>query len=261
MLRPITVVDPRALPSGPLPTLLRPLGAALAQHEPLAHPLLEVVRALGFAGFTYATGTKPTVLREARSYVWTSSPVEWIREYDANDYLEVDPRVTETPQQAMPLPWDRYSFPETKRRRAFFDAAARYGVCSGLSVALRDPARSLSGFFLTSPRPRLDDECRARFAAIQGDVLLLAHYVHAVLTTCVVDQGVTPPTAGAQLSPRELECLQLGAKGLSSREIAATLGIGERTVHYYFGNLLSKLDCTNRQQAIAKAVVMELLQP
>jgi len=66
---------------------------------------------------------------------------------------------------------------------------------------------------------------------------------------------------GAALSPRERECLQLSAKGLSSSQIAKSLVIGERTVHFHFGNLLSKLGVANRHEAIAKAVAAGLISP
>ena len=66
---------------------------------------------------------------------------------------------------------------------------------------------------------------------------------------------------GAALSPRERECLQLAAKGLSSSQIAEALAIGERTVHFHVGNLLSKLGVANRHEAIAKAVSTGLISP
>ena len=161
---------------------------------------------------------------------------------------------------AIAMPWDRYSFPQTTKLRQFFDDAAGYGVCSGVAVGLRDPARALSGFYLSSSRPRLDDKTLAHYAELQGDILLLAHYIHAVLTQSVVDQQLPSPLAGTKLSARELECLQLAAKGLSSKQIGQALGIGERTVHFHLGHVLSKFGASNRQQAIAKAVAAGLIQ-
>jgi len=203
----------------------------------------------------------PTPTRESRSYVWTNAPLEWVQRYDQRAYFEVDPRVSEAIASAAPMLWDRFSFPDSRRRREFFDDAARYGVCSGVAVGLRDSKRAQSGFYLSSSQSRLDDAFRAHCAERQGEILLLAHYVHAMLTASIVDRELQPPTAGAPLSPRELECLQLAAKGLSSSQIATTLGIGERTVHFHFGNLLSKLDAANRHQAIAKAVGAGLVAP
>ncbi|RLL42655.1 DNA-binding response regulator [Oceanobacillus piezotolerans] len=50
------------------------------------------------------------------------------------------------------------------------------------------------------------------------------------------------------LSSRELEVLQLVAKGLSNREISETLFISEHTVKSHLKNILSKLHLENRVQ-------------
>jgi DNA-binding CsgD family transcriptional regulator len=261
MLQPIVLCDPVVLPGGPIAAFLEPIAMAAVRHESVGDALAKVVDRLGFQHFTYGTGSVATPTRESRSYVWTDSPIAWVERYDKMAYIEVDPRVTDAITSAAPMPWDRYSFPETKRRREFFDDAARYGLCSGVAVGLRDPRRALSGFYLSSTRPRLDDEFLAHCAEHQGEILMLAHFVHAVLTASIVDRELPPPATGAPLSPREIECLQFSAKGLSSSQIATALGIGERTVHFHFGNLLSKLNANNRHQAIAKAVAAGLVEP
>ena len=261
MLLPLEISDP-VLPSSDLVAdFLGPIADAVARREPVGAAVTRVVREMGFQCFTYGTSSMPTPNRDSRNYVWTNAPLAWMRRYDRMAYLEVDPRVTETIATAAPMLWDRHAFPETKRRREFFDDAARHGICSGVAVALRDPKRAQSGFYLSTPQPRLDDAFRSRCAERQGEILLLAHYLHAMLTASFVDRDAPPPTAGVSLSPRELECLQLAAKGLSSSLIAAALGIGERTVHFHFSNLLSKLDASNRHHAIAKAVAAGLVEP
>jgi LuxR family transcriptional regulator, quorum-sensing system regulator SolR len=254
VLHELTLEPPVSLPVGPTPHFLLPIAEAATGGGSVGAALAEVVHHLGFDTFTYGCGTAPTPTRESRSYVWTNLPLEWVRRYDQNSYVEVDPRVTDAIMHTTPLLWDRFAFPNTRRLRAFFDDAAKFGVCSGVAVGLRDPLRALAGFYLGSARPKIDDAERVRFFNIQGDILLLAHFIHALLTTNVMGRGLPAPSIGAALSPRERECLQLAAKGLSSSQIAATLGIGERTVHFHIGNLLSKLGVGNRHEAIARAV-------
>jgi DNA-binding NarL/FixJ family response regulator len=58
----------------------------------------------------------------------------------------------------------------------------------------------------------------------------------------------------AQLSPREIEVLQLVAKGRSNKEIGAELGVVEGTVKIHLTNILSKLGVSDRTQAIVVAV-------
>jgi len=64
---------------------------------------------------------------------------------------------------------------------------------------------------------------------------------------------VKPLTQELELSDRELEVLNLAAKGLSNQEIADHFFITVRTVKWHTGNVYSKLGVKNRTQAIAKA--------
>ena len=76
-------------------------------------------------------------------------------------------------------------------------------------------------------------------------------------------QRVVPPEIASQLaarvpltalSPREMEILTLVAKGKSNKEIATELAISEGTVRVHTSNLLSKLHCNGRAQAVSEAI-------
>lgn len=56
------------------------------------------------------------------------------------------------------------------------------------------------------------------------------------------------------LTEREKEVLQLLANGLSNRQIAEALVIGEKTVKSHVSNILSKLNVTSRTQAAVYAL-------
>lgn len=58
----------------------------------------------------------------------------------------------------------------------------------------------------------------------------------------------------AQLSPRELEVLQLVAEGLSNKEIGARLGIAENTIKIHVANIFTKLGVSDRTQALVVAL-------
>jgi DNA-binding NarL/FixJ family response regulator len=64
-----------------------------------------------------------------------------------------------------------------------------------------------------------------------------------------VAAGPAAATRGEQLSPRELEVLELVARGLDNKEIAAELCISPRTAKNHVSSILSKLGVTNRIQA------------
>lgn len=52
------------------------------------------------------------------------------------------------------------------------------------------------------------------------------------------------------LTPRELEVLQLLARGLRNKEIALHPGVSERTATFHVGNVLGKLGADSRTEAI-----------
>ncbi len=61
-------------------------------------------------------------------------------------------------------------------------------------------------------------------------------------------------TSRAQPTPRELQLLIMAGKGLSNKDMAARLDIGERTVQTHFQNVLAKLGATSRTEAVVTAL-------
>jgi len=64
----------------------------------------------------------------------------------------------------------------------------------------------------------------------------------------------------AQLSPRELEVLQLLGRGLSNKEIGAQLGVVEGTVKIHVANIFGKLGVSDRTQALIEAIKRGIVQ-
>jgi len=67
-----------------------------------------------------------------------------------------------------------------------------------------------------------------------------------------------PPAT--QLSPRQIEILQLIAKGLTNPEIANLLGIGLHMVKEHVNTIFVKIDATNRAEAVTIALRKHLLK-
>lgn len=59
---------------------------------------------------------------------------------------------------------------------------------------------------------------------------------------------------GRALTERQIEVLRELAAGRTNREIAARLGIAERTVKFHLSELFTRLDVTNRTAAVAEAI-------
>ena len=62
------------------------------------------------------------------------------------------------------------------------------------------------------------------------------------------------------LTEREHEVLGLLAQGLPNKEIAAQLGIGERTAKFHVSAIMAKLGASNRTEAVRAAVQQGLVQ-
>ena len=70
----------------------------------------------------------------------------------------------------------------------------------------------------------------------------------------VVHQRVQDCSGAQPVSKREVECLRLTANGLTSEEIAASLGLSVHTANQYLTNSTHKLNAVNRIHAVAKAL-------
>jgi DNA-binding NarL/FixJ family response regulator len=60
--------------------------------------------------------------------------------------------------------------------------------------------------------------------------------------------------APVELTPREMEVIQLLAEGLSNKEIGRFLSISPRTVNFHLDNIYSKLSVNSRTEAAIHAL-------
>lgn len=259
MLQEIVPGKPNVQGMNDLDLTLQPLLAAAAAGEPLEPVMQAIVRGFGFESFMYAMTTDPRPHHDSRSYVWTTLPREWIAEYDRNAYIEVDPRITLTWGRTTPLIWDAATIGGDAKVRRFLDHAAPYGIRSGVAVAFSDPTHARFGVAFNSPISPVDEARRQAISSSLGGLMVLTAGFHDLFMARVVSRGLPPSQQGAPLSPRERQCLQMAAHGLTSADIGLKLGITERTANFHFSNLISKLGVLNRHEAIAKALTNGLI--
>ena len=67
--------------------------------------------------------------------------------------------------------------------------------------------------------------------------------------------------SGLRLTERELQVLTWVARGKSSSDIAAILGISERTVNFHLDNAMRKAGVATRVQAAVKCAMLGLIEP
>ena len=152
---------------------------------------------------------------------------------------------------------------EATRRLAGRHASTRvlilttFGVADYVYEALRAGA---SGFLLKdSPAEELLAAVRV---VARGDALLDP----AITRTVIEEFRRKPPRPDGlaqkleALTARELEVLQLLARGLSNAEIAAELVVGDGTVKTHVARILQKLDLRDRVQAVIFAYESGLVE-
>jgi DNA-binding NarL/FixJ family response regulator len=110
--------------------------------------------------------------------------------------------------------------------------------------------------YLLKGAPRADVFAAVRVVA-GGGSLLAPLAASAVLRRV---RGEPPPSRGPSLTPREQGVLEHLARGLGNKQIAAQLGISERTVKFHVSAVLTKLGAANRTDAVARAAQAGLIQ-
>ncbi|HKZ50710.1 MAG TPA: response regulator transcription factor, partial [Dehalococcoidia bacterium] len=92
-------------------------------------------------------------------------------------------------------------------------------------------------------------------AVSQGLVVLASELAAAVPPARA--RGAMP--LAEELTPRELEVLQLLAEGLPNKSIAQRLGISEHTVKFHVNAILGKLGAQSRTEAVILATRLGLV--
>jgi DNA-binding NarL/FixJ family response regulator len=152
---------------------------------------------------------------------------------------------------------------EATRRIAESGSATRvlvlttYGLDENVDDALKAGA---SGFLLkTDPPERLVDAVRV---VAGGDALLAPEITRRLIDHFVA--GSHPARSAPeleQLTARELDVLQLLARGQTNGEIAATLFVSEGTAKTHVARILAKLDLRDRTQAVIYAYENGVIEP
>jgi DNA-binding NarL/FixJ family response regulator len=73
-------------------------------------------------------------------------------------------------------------------------------------------------------------------------------------TSTLLFESESEPLSHGPLTDRESEVLGLLAKGLANKQIAVALGISEHTVKFHVSSIYSKLNVTNRTEAVREGL-------
>lgn len=203
---------------------------------------------------TRTAGGVPTA-----ALMWTTLPERWSAMYRRDAFASVDPRLARVRGQIGPRLWDASDCAADIRRRVFVAEAARFGVCSGVAVALTDGAMNQVTVTFDRAESPMSAACREATLASVGDLTVTAIALHESVLKWRVGGGPNGSPDAPALTLRERDCLELAARGMTSADIGSKLCVAERTVNFHFSNIKTKLGAMNRPEAIARGIAMGLV--
>lgn len=106
----------------------------------------------------------------------------------------------------------------------------------------------VSGYLLKGNPP---SEVISAIRAVYGGHTFMCPEATSTLVSTLKDHMTSGPKPSLpSLSPREREVFQLVAEGLRTKEIAARLGIGSKTVDTHRARLMKKLGCSSTAELV-----------
>jgi len=127
----------------------------------------------------------------------------------------------------------------------------QHGLTNIAAHGMRDVSSNMASYFNFS---RVPGPLGPRTATLLE--LLVPHMHVALVRACA---GAPEAPAKTVLSTREREVLRWLREGKTNWEIAQILGTSANTVKHQVRSLLVKLRVNNRAQAVAKAIILEML--
>lgn len=217
---------------------------------------IKQVRCLGFDAFLYgaqmsrASGPLP-------QFLMRGSLADWRARYEAQRYERIDPLVSYSAMQYVPMIWNERNYEEANAAAMYKEGLA-FGITSGIVFPMHGPNVRISHVNFISA----DSTIGRTFdqVATLGSAQLLACYIHQAFQK-LDDLVVVTEFENKPLSRREIQCLQWSADGKTSWEIARILALSERTIVFHLSNAAQKLGAINRRHAVARAMALGLISP
>ncbi|MFK5951044.1 MAG: LuxR family transcriptional regulator [Methylococcales bacterium] len=184
-------------------------------------------------------------------------PQEWHDRYISMNYADIDPVLKKSDTEILPIIWSEL-IKEVKNKESldFMNEATEFDLQNGVTIPFRGSCGETALLSLATSSRNI--KSMASLVEASRMFLFLIPYIHnSVREVSLIEKGVFK---GYALSDRELECLMWGAEGKTTWEIGEIIGVKKRTVIFHFHNICEKLNTVSRQQAIAKAISLNIIK-
>lgn len=222
--------------------------------EQLKEETQRVVELLGFKQYMYLLSQQDDIQKDGfRLFSVATYPKEWLERYTQMDYHLVDPTARHILKHHYPLPWRNSTFSEAKANK-MYEEAKQYGISAGVTCPVVTHQKNLAGLGYSKPGDA--DQLFEESVASLPYGHLLSCYLHEAVIRLL---DIQPKPRRAELSAREIQCLNLAAQGYADAAIAWRLGINVRTIRFHLKNVRDKLSASTRVQMISRAIELNII--
>lgn len=184
-------------------------------------------------------------------HIVNNYPVAWQELFQRRSYSLSSPILAACQRRGGAIRWTDLEsiIPLTRIQREYLEESRGLGLASGCTVASHMP-----------DMPTIS----VHFVVPDNGPLLPRSFMMAILLGTATGQRARSlwqfqlPDAAAdlaeRLSPRQVDCIKLVARGMTSWEIASVLGISDQTVSEYLTDARRRLAVANRAQLVLKAL-------
>lgn len=166
----------------------------------------------------------------------------------------------QTRNRFTPILWDAATIGGDWRTAYFLADLARFGVKSGVAVSVDDRTLGRLTFMFDSDVTPVDPARKKFVLEMLGDLMLTASAIYEIVLSPRLNARQAEVAVASPLTHRELDCISLAARGMTSGDIGTKLGITKRGVNFHVANIVRKLGVLNRHEAIAKGVARGIIR-
>ncbi len=214
---------------------------------------------LGFDNY-FMCVCSPTSLTCFNVLVNTTQADEWATKYKKNKLYLVDPMLHYAISNSTPIRWDELielDLYKKEHYQDFFKLINANGQLSGVSFSFKSPAGDyvLLSFSSNRTSEQTDKELKKALVLVPW------------LRTCILGQSETMKTQQPdgdndfKLTKREKQCLFWACEGKTAWEISKIIEVSVSTANFHLKNSMEKLSASNRQHAVAKALMYGIVKP
>jgi DNA-binding CsgD family transcriptional regulator len=174
---------------------------------------------------------------------------------DDSSKMRRDPVMQHCKHQSVPIIWNQDTY-TSSGTGDIWEEQAQFGFRNGVCLALHMPEGR--HFVLGVDRAQAMPKDPSELTRMVADLQLFAVHAQDAALRILVPAAAQPERP--QLTLRELECLRWTMDGKTAWEVGEVLGISERTAVLHINNGMHKLDCTNKHQAVLKALRLGLIR-